>query len=168
MWCFFNQGPNCEVVCQVRTSTTDSKRSFLQKKGLTEAEIDDAFKRVPEASDTTVGAPVSTTSQLAEASRPQKPFPTATASGPYQPYQSQTAVQQAQQALQPGYRWSQVLQFSRTMLQNVMDKAGHIDHCVGASAGGPRCRDCGCHSLGYPELCSATSSALVQKLHRAA
>lgn len=100
---------DCEIIRQVRTSSIDSKRSFLQKKGLTEAEIEEAFKRVPEASDTTVGAPVSTTNQLAEASRPQKPFPTATASEPYQPYQSQTALQQSQQALQPaGYRWSQV------------------------------------------------------------
>ena len=97
------------ILCQVRSSTTDSKRTFLQKKGLTEGEIDDAFQRVPEASDTTMGPPAGTTSQLAEASRPQKPFPTASTPGPYQPYQAQTAQQQPQSALQPaGYRWSQV------------------------------------------------------------
>ena len=96
------------MLCQVRSSTTDSKRTFLQKKGLTEGEIDDAFQRVPEASDTTVGPPASTTGQLAEASRPQKPFPTASTPGPYQPYQAQNALQ-PQSALQPaGYRWSQV------------------------------------------------------------
>ncbi len=90
---------------QVRGSTTDSKQTFLQKKGLTEAEITEAFKRVPEASDTTVAAPSSsTTSQLAQISRPQKPFPTAVASGP-----AYGQAVQPQQALQPaGYRWSQV------------------------------------------------------------
>ena len=90
---------------QVRGSSTDSKQSFLQKKGLTEAEITEAFKRVPEASDTTVAAPASsTTSQLAQISRPQKPFPTAASSG-----QAYGQALQPQQALPPaGYRWSQV------------------------------------------------------------
>lgn len=93
---------------KVRGSSTESKRSFLQKKGLTEAEIVEAVKRVPESSDTTVGAPSSssTAEQLAQVSRPQKPFPTGTATG--QPYAQQQSVQ-AQQALQPaGYRWSQI------------------------------------------------------------
>lgn len=90
---------------KVRGSSTDSKQSFLQKKGLTEAEITEAFKRVPEASDTTVAAPASsTTSQLAQISRPQKPFPTAASSG-----QAYGQALQPQQALPPaGYRWSQV------------------------------------------------------------
>ncbi len=90
---------------QVRGSSTDSKQSFLQKKGLTEAEITEAFKHVPEASDTTVAAPSSsTTSQLAQISRPEKPFPTAPSSG-----QAFGQALQPQQALQPaGYRWSQV------------------------------------------------------------
>lgn len=97
---------------QVRGSTTDSKRSFLQKKGLTEAEIADAFKRVPETSDTSVGtaaATYSTTGQLAQITRPQKPFPTAApVSGQYQPAYGQSQALQPQQAVQPaGYRWSQ-------------------------------------------------------------
>ncbi|KAL3155200.1 hypothetical protein ABBQ32_013140 [Trebouxia sp. C0010 RCD-2024] len=98
---------------KVRGSTTDSKRSFLQKKGLTEAEIADAFKRVPETSDTSVGtaaATYSTTGQLAQITRPQKPFPTAApVSGQYQPAYGQSQALQPQQAVQPaGYRWSQV------------------------------------------------------------
>lgn len=101
---------------QVHGSTTESKKSFLQKKGLTEAEITDAFKRVPEASDTTVGTPAaasSTTGQLAQVTRPQKPFPTAApASGQYQPAHGQPQALQPQQALQPAsYRWSQVSGF---------------------------------------------------------
>ena len=89
----------------MRGSSLESKQSFLKKKGLTEAEITEALKRVPEASDTTVGAPDnSTTGQLAQISRPAKAFPIATASG--QPYVQTLAPQQA---LQPaGYRWSQV------------------------------------------------------------
>jgi len=116
---------------QVRGSSTDSKQSFLQKKGLTEAEITEAFKRVPEASDTTVAPPASapassTTSQLAQISRPQKPFPTAAASG-----QAYGQAVQPQQALQPaGYRWSQV---------NIVVLSGTcVDHaCTKAMATGP-------------------------------
>jgi hypothetical protein len=33
----------------VRSSAVSSKREFLQRKGLTEAEIAEAFRRVPEA-----------------------------------------------------------------------------------------------------------------------
>ena len=90
----------------MRGSTTESKTTFLTKKGLTEAEIADAFKRVPEASDTTVGgpsAPSSTTGQLAQVTRPQKPFPT-TAPALEQPHPGYAQSQ----AMQPaGYRWSQ-------------------------------------------------------------
>lgn len=37
------------LLVQVRGSAVSAKRSFLEKKGLTAAEIDEAFKRVPEA-----------------------------------------------------------------------------------------------------------------------
>ena len=90
---------------------------------MTEAEITEAFKRFPEASDTTLttAAPASsTTGQLAQISRPQKPFPTATASG--QAYGGPQALQ-AQQALQPaGYRWSQVKSYA-AVLQCVLSPA---------------------------------------------
>eukprot|EP00951_Prasinocladus_malaysianus_P004688 scaffold33057_cov38-Prasinocladus_malaysianus.AAC.1 len=33
--------------CQVRSSTDSAKRTFLEKKGLTAAEINEAFRRVP-------------------------------------------------------------------------------------------------------------------------
>ena len=39
----------CEFMEQVRGSTVASKRSFLERKGLTSDEIDEAFRRVPEA-----------------------------------------------------------------------------------------------------------------------
>lgn len=42
--------PRGRVEClpQVRSSSKESKVSFLEKKGLTSAEIDEAFKRVPD------------------------------------------------------------------------------------------------------------------------
>lgn len=46
---------------QVRGSAVSAKRSFLEKKGLTAAEIDEAFKRVPE-SPATPAATLSTSS----------------------------------------------------------------------------------------------------------
>ena len=108
----------------MRGSTTESKKTFLQKKGLTEAEITDAFKRVPEASDTTVGNAVPTTStpgQLAHITRPQKPFPTAApASGHQQPAYPQSQALQPQQSLQPaGYRWSQASPYMTGCLLSV-------------------------------------------------
>ena len=154
---------------QVRGSSTESKRSFLQKKGLTEGEITEAIKRVPEASDTTVGLPSSSTtaSQLAQVSRPQKPFPTASASG--QPFAQAQAVQ-APQALQPaGYRWSQVRLVRGTVLnaacttcpmciepRQAVTNAGFADSLRRWFGGS--------YSLGCPESCSAIRCKLVQML----
>lgn len=93
---------------QVRSSTAASKRSFLERKGLTQEEIDEAFRRVPETA-----APAAS------------PAPTAPASAGV-PGVLQTTVQHLQPAaypqqpgalvVQPGgappqpqpLRWSQV------------------------------------------------------------
>ena len=50
---------------QVRGSPQDSKRSFLEKKGLTPQEIAEAFKRVPETPSATVPAASSGTCMVA-------------------------------------------------------------------------------------------------------
>lgn len=75
---------------KVRESTTAIKRSFLERKGLTAAEIDEAFRRVPESS----GAPAAT----APGSGSYTPAPapsSAAAAGGYTP----TSVQAPQSAV---------------------------------------------------------------------
>ena len=47
---------DCSIGMQVRGSPIDSKRSFLEKKGLTPEEIAEAFERVPETPSTSVPA----------------------------------------------------------------------------------------------------------------
>ncbi len=42
---------------QVQGSTADAKRSFLERKGLTQAEIDEAVRRVPPQTATAPQAP---------------------------------------------------------------------------------------------------------------
>ena len=42
---------------QVQGSTADAKRSFLERKGLTQAEIDEAVRRVPPQAATVLPAP---------------------------------------------------------------------------------------------------------------
>lgn len=77
---------------QVRASAEGPKRQFLENKGLTTAEIDEAFRRVP--NDLPAPSPPTTS-----ATAPAKPFHTA-------------VVPTQQQQLQPvpqGIRWSQVV-----------------------------------------------------------
>ncbi|KXZ54628.1 hypothetical protein GPECTOR_4g693 [Gonium pectorale] len=108
----------------VRTSTnTSSKRSFLERKGLTAAEIEEAFRRVPEAPAAPAPAPAAALVQqpAVQIAQPQLP---SQVQQPQQPQQQLALVQQPygaqgssqalvpagppQQALQ-SYRWSQVV-----------------------------------------------------------
>eukprot|EP00891_Asterochloris_glomerata_P006807 jgi/Astpho2/6807/Aster-x1399 len=92
---------------KVQGSTADAKRSFLERKGLTQAEIDEAVRRVPPQTATAPQAP----SAQAAGARPTKPFPTGTAVHPLQPaqqHQSQLQPQQ-QQLPQQGVNWTQIV-----------------------------------------------------------
>lgn len=53
-----NPLPRSPLPLQVRSSTAASKREFLQRKGLTEAEIDEAFRRVPQQPASAPSVPV--------------------------------------------------------------------------------------------------------------
>lgn len=90
---------------QVRSSPAASKRSFLEKKGLTAAEIDEAFRRVPDTPTASVPAGPSGLPVQAATEAPRKPFPTGTAAT-LQQLQPQPIVQQAPTP-QP-IRWTQV------------------------------------------------------------
>ena len=100
------------MISQVRGSSETAKRAFLEKKGLTAAEIDEAFKRVPPepapaaatSSTPTVGANnlVTYTQQPQHALQaPQQlPQPPSQALVPVQPLQLQPQ--------RPPVHWSQV------------------------------------------------------------
>ena len=76
---------------QVRASAEGPKRQFLENKGLTTAEIDEAFRRVP-------NDPPAPTTPSPPTTAPPKPFHSAVAHPPQQ-------IQPAPQ----GIRWSQVV-----------------------------------------------------------
>lgn len=94
---------------QVKSASVDSKRAFLEGKGLNAAEIDEGFRRVPESSAAGTGAGAQ--------AAPTKPFPvggaasTLNALQPGQPaYPQQIVVQQPPPPPQPQpIRWTQVL-----------------------------------------------------------
>lgn len=83
---------------QVRSSAADQKRQFLQRKGLTEAEIDEAFRRVPEQPP---GQALPATSAPAAAPTQGQMVPAG-----YVPAGQQQLVPAQQQPV----RWSQVRQ----------------------------------------------------------
>ncbi|BDA46562.1 probable peroxisomal membrane protein PEX14 at N-terminal half [Coccomyxa sp. Obi] len=91
---------------KVRGSPAASKRSFLEKKGLKAAEIEEAFRRVPDIPTASVPAGPSGLPVQAAAEPPRKPFPTGTAAT-LQQLQPQPIVQQAPTP-QP-IRWTQVV-----------------------------------------------------------
>ncbi|CAL8471170.1 g10712 [Coccomyxa elongata] len=91
---------------KVRGSPAASKRSFLEKKGLTAAEIEEAFRRVPDTPTASVPAGPSGLPVQAATEAPRKPFPTGTAAT-LQQLQPQPIVQQAPTP-QP-IRWTQVV-----------------------------------------------------------
>eukprot|EP00884_Botryococcus_braunii_P019448 jgi/Botrbrau1/6187/Bobra.0344s0027.1 len=84
---------------KVRSAADSSKREFLTKKGLTEAEINEAFRRVPAA------PPVTAPTPTVPSAAPPKPYPTATVEA-MQPLQIVPA--QPQQPEQQPIRWTQV------------------------------------------------------------
>lgn len=88
---------------KVRASSKESKVSFLEKKGLTAAEIDEAFRRLP---DNLQGAGTSTNTDQPRQPLP-KPYPTpAQTSSSVVPYTGSTSLQQQQpQSL----RWTQAV-----------------------------------------------------------
>ncbi len=99
---------------QVKSASVESKRSFLEGKGLNAAEIQEGFRRVPEA------GPMDAVAVLAGPPTPVKPFPvggSATTLNALQPGQAahppQIVVQQPP-ALQP-IRWTQVGQSSQRL-----------------------------------------------------
>lgn len=122
------------LAVQVRGSPAASKRSFLEKKGLTAAEIEEAFRRVPDTPSASVPAGPSGLPVQAAAEPPRKPFPTGTAAT-LQQLQPQQIVQQPP-APQP-IRWTQV---PRTVAQAILCKLWwmvlwsgtlqHMDHVV--------------------------------------
>lgn len=98
------------TLLQVRASGAASKREFLQRKGLTEEEIDEAFRRVPQEATAAAApapapaAPPSAVQATLQHLQPGPPY--STAATPQQ--------QQLQQYGQPppppqqGMRWTQV------------------------------------------------------------
>ncbi|KAK9837860.1 hypothetical protein WJX74_006450 [Apatococcus lobatus] len=94
---------------KVKSASVESKRSFLEGKGLNAAEIDEGFRRVPEAITGGVGAGAQTV--------PTKPFPvggSATTLNALQPgqaaYPQQIVVHQPPPVPQPQpIRWTQVV-----------------------------------------------------------
>ncbi|KAK9826884.1 hypothetical protein WJX81_004333 [Elliptochloris bilobata] len=89
---------------KVRGSTVASKRSFLERKGLTSDEIDEAVRRVPEAP-----APVPTAP--AGGAVPVKPYPTPSAAAlqPYQAPAPPTPAPPPQPPAQEPIRWTQAV-----------------------------------------------------------
>lgn len=86
--------------CQVRASGAASKRDFLQRKGLTEAEIDEAFRRVPqEDAPPAAAAPPASSVAAATLQHLQPGAPYATAA---------PQLQQPQPPEQRRVRWTQV------------------------------------------------------------
>ncbi|EIE19534.1 hypothetical protein COCSUDRAFT_48772 [Coccomyxa subellipsoidea C-169] len=88
---------------KVRGSSAASKVSFLEKKGLTAAEIEEAFRRVPDTPTASVPAGSSGLPAQPAAQPPPKPFPTGTAAT-LQQLQPQPIAQPPQPI-----RWTQVV-----------------------------------------------------------
>ncbi|KAI3426836.1 hypothetical protein D9Q98_006783 [Chlorella vulgaris] len=90
---------------KVRTSAPASKREFLQRKGLTEAEIDEAFRRAPQApaaaTDAAAPAQPPAVTHTLNHLQPQPPQ--------YQPQAGPMVLHQASQQQQQGVRWTQVV-----------------------------------------------------------
>ncbi len=87
----------------MRGATAESKRAFLTEKGLTQPEMDEAFRRVPDSPAASVAAAPGTGLPVAPAGQaPQKPFPTGTAVG-----STLQELQASQPPPQP-IRWTQV------------------------------------------------------------
>eukprot|EP00878_Enallax_costatus_P024627 GHUV01026301.1.p1 GENE.GHUV01026301.1~~GHUV01026301.1.p1 ORF type:complete len:217 (+),score=39.89 GHUV01026301.1:83-652(+) len=143
---------------KVRGSAISAKRSFLEKKGLTAAEIDEAFKRVPETSTSPVPAAVTTTTTVtptygannlvtytqqaptavqpavvaAAAPQPVSAAPGAGALVPMHPQQQQM---QAMQPPQQPVRWTQVIDVLHCLvlaglLCAVLPHAAHSHLCL--------------------------------------
>ena len=104
--------------CQVRSSSAASKREFLQKKGLTQAEIEEAFRRVPQPppgqEPQPAALPAAAPSAVASTLQHLQPQPLVTYAGQQQggpaggympPGQH---MQMMQQQPQQGVRWTQV------------------------------------------------------------
>lgn len=98
----------------MRASAAASKREFLQRKGLSEAEIDEAFRRVPQEAagaappqPTAAAAPAAPAAVQATLQHLQPGPPYATAS-PQQQMQAYGQPQQAPPPPQQGVRWTQV------------------------------------------------------------
>ena len=91
---------------QVRGSSVESRRAFLAEKGLTGSEIDEAFRRVPDAPSASV-PPSATGLPVAPAAlAPQKPYPTS-GGGAVADTLAQLQAMQAPPPPQP-IRWTQV------------------------------------------------------------
>jgi hypothetical protein len=90
---------------QVAGSPAATKRSFLERKGLTAAEIDEAFRRVPEDAFTSSAPP----QQQAPAAA-QQPQQYAQQQQQQHPQGALVPAQQQQLGAPPqeGYRWTQV------------------------------------------------------------
>ena len=87
----------------MRGASAESKRAFLMEKGLTQPEMDEAFRRVPDSPTASVTAAPGTGLPVASAVQPpQKPFPTGTAVS-----STLQQLQASQPAPQPS-RWTQV------------------------------------------------------------
>ena len=116
---------------QVRGATAESKRAFLAEKGLTPAEMDEAFRRIPDSPAASVAAAPGTGLPVAPAAQlPQKPFPTGSAVG--------STLEQLQAAQPPPppqpIRWTQVIICVLCMhpfIESIRPKQGH---CNGSGA----------------------------------
>lgn len=88
---------------QVTGSPLATKRSFLERKGLTAAEIEEALRRVP--ADALAPAPPPA---LAPAAPTAAAAPPSTAVAPYNPQATSVVAAAAPPPPQQGLRWSQV------------------------------------------------------------
>eukprot|EP00890_Picochlorum_soloecismus_P006169 jgi/Picsp_1/6553/NSC_03896-R1_peroxin pex14 len=115
---------------KVRGSPVSSKREFLKGKGLTEAEIDEAFRRVPEIEQQTQSYNVGDINQAMKS-----------ATAPISKVVAQSPVGTPIQATQPGYSWLNVFlgfAFAGTTAYSVRKILGPvISRTVGRSSSSP-------------------------------
>uniref|UniRef100_A0A7S0V2V5 Peroxisomal membrane protein PEX14 n=1 Tax=Polytomella parva TaxID=51329 RepID=A0A7S0V2V5_9CHLO len=101
---------------KVKSSSIEAKRSFLERKGLTTAEIEAAFQQVPQdapeskAVAATVAPTTSVASKSSSGQTPPKPWQQTQAQGQQQPYYGQQMVPYQPVAVaRPPLRWSQIV-----------------------------------------------------------